>query len=327
MQNQSFKDTELSIVIPAFNEEKNIVLIYEEIIRTLLPLSLKSLEIIFVNDGSQDKTGEEIKKLTQLDHQVKLISLSRNFGHQNAILAGYKHSSFEYTVTLDADLQHPVTLIPKMLQIVLHNNTDIVITKRIDHSFDVKIFCAKLFYKCIGLISDFQILPGTADFRLLNRKALNALLEFKEYNLFYRGLINLIGFNQEILEYIPNKRNHGQSKYNLKRQIQFAIDCVTSTSTLPIRISTFLGIFFSLISFLYLIYALYMKLILNVAVTGWTSLIICILFIGGVQLTMLGIIGEYLGKIFFEVKNRPSYLISETVNLVCSNATSTHKDR
>lgn len=316
----------LSLVIPAYNEELNIYPLYQEILATLNQLNLTSYQIIFVDDGSSDKTFEIIMEIAKENPYVLGIALSKNFGNQNALKAGLEHASGEFIISMDADLQQPPALIKEMLEAV-NKGYDVVLTKRLDTGADFRILAASAFYYLINTISNVSITYGSSDFRLLSRKALDSLLKFSEYNTFFRGLIPHLGFKQFIIEYKARQRHSGKSKLNLKKLMQLALNGITSSSILPLRLGTLMGLGISFVAFLYLAYALYIKLVLKDLISGWTSLIISVLFLGGIQLLILGIIGEYLGKIFFEVKKRPSYIIAQTTGLLVSHPTRTHEDR
>lgn len=289
----------ISVVIPAYNEAGNIKLIAEKVTTQLKTIG--DYEIIFVDDGSTDSTLEEIKEVIKAENNVKYISLSRNFGHQKALKAG-----------LDADLQHPPELINKLID-KWKEGFDIVYTIRKDlPNTDLnKKTTSKLFYKVVNKISDLDIPLGAADFRLLDRKVVNEMRKFKENYLFIRGIVSWLGFNQIGIEYNVQTRHFGKTKYTARKMISFALQGITSFSILPLRISIMFGLIVSFFSFLYTIYALIAKFILNTAIPGWTSILISVLFLGGIQLIFLGVIGEYLGKMFIETKNRPNYVIKE----------------
>lgn len=304
---------DLSIVIPVFNEEENISVLYEELKKVLSALKL-SYEIIFVNDGSQDRSVDKIEYLHQLDDHVKLISLSRNFGHQAAISAGLCYARGMATIMMDGDMQHPPDVI---VDLVKHwkEGYDIVYTIR-KYTMQASMFkrySARLFYWLINKMTKTRIPFGAADFRLLDHKVVKEINKFKERSLFYRGLISWIGFRQIAVPYQSPARVSGISSYSINRMIRFAIDGVTSFTSFPLRLSTFMGFIVSGLSFLYGIYAVLIGLFSDKTVAGWTSLIAVVLFIGGVQLITLGILGEYVGRIYDQVKERPVYIIHKKV--------------
>ena len=306
----SVKNT-LSVVIPTFNEEDNIELIYSKLKETIDPIGLKALELIFVDDGSHDNSLKIIKQIAANDDEVKYISFSRNFGHQFALKAGLDHARFQGVVSLDADLQHPVELIPNMIE-KWRSGADVVYSKRIDKSLPwFKRTSSKLFYRVVNLLSQIKLEDGVADFRLLDEKVIKALLRYKETNLFIRGIISSLGFNQVAIEYTPNKRHAGETKYSLYLMLRFALSGITSSSAKPLYFSIYFGVFFAFLAFIYSLYAIYVFAFSNGAIPGWTSIIASILLIGGIQLIMIGIIGIYLGKVFAQSKGRPNYIISD----------------
>jgi glycosyltransferase involved in cell wall biosynthesis len=301
----------ISIIVPCYNEENNITEISQRIRDQMEQLDV-DYELIFVDDGSIDNTAEIIKSLYIEEKRIKLISFSRNFGHQAAIIAGLNYCSGDCLIMMDADLQHPPELITKMIQ-KWKSGYDIVNTLRED-SKNLSFFkrhTSKGYYKLINIISKTKIEAGSADFRLIDRKVIDSFNEIGEYSLFIRGMINWVGFSSTSIRYKPNERFSGKSKYSLKKMVSFALDGITSFSSAPLQISMVFGLFCSFLSFIYMIYALYTKFFTDQALEGWTSTIISILFIGGIQLISIGILGEYLSKIFYEVKKRPRYIINK----------------
>lgn len=305
-------ELKISIVIPTFNEEGNIEILYQKISEAFEQIAHSNFEVIYVNDGSSDGSLEKVKQLGQIDSRVKFISFSRNFGHQNALKAGLDYADGNAVISMDADLQHPPALIPEMIRLWKEGN-EVVYSIRKDGkelSFFKKM-TSKLFYKIVNYLSDTKLEEGTADFRLLDRKVVNALRNYNESNLFFRGIIPTLGFKQIGIQYQPQERFSGTTKYSFSKMLKFALTGITSSSAKPLYFSIYLGLFFAVIAFLYGIYAIYVSLFTNDAVLGWTSLIASILFIGGLQLIMMGIVGVYLGKLFTQSKNRPNYIIDE----------------
>lgn len=304
---------EVSIVIPTYCEEGNIVELYEQLQLELSKIDVQSFEIIYVNDGSHDDSLRNIKELTTKDKRVKFIHFSRNFGHQNALRAGLDFAKGDAVISMDADLQHPPELISTLIEHWRAGNK-VVYTKRKDTN-DLSFFkklTSKMFYKLVNYLSETKLEEGTADFRLLDRSVVEALKNFNENNLFYRGIIPGLGFKQHGLEYIPNERFSGNTKYTFSKMVRFALTGITSSSAKPLYFSIYLGAFLALCSFFYALYAIYVSIFTTEAVAGWTSTIASILFIGGIQLMMLGIVGIYLGKLFSESKKRPNYIIEES---------------
>jgi glycosyltransferase involved in cell wall biosynthesis len=300
----------VSIVIPAFNEAGNIEQLVIKLKDTLM--DYHNYEILFVDDGSEDKTLEILKVLCRRYNRVRYISLSRNFGHQNALKAGLDHALGDCVITMDADLQHPPYLIPQLIT-KWQEGYEVVYTIRLDDpsvSF-LKRKTSNLFYKLMNWLSDIHIPKGTADFRLLDRSVVDVLKDTKEYHLFIRGITAWVGFRQYALEYVPDERYSGKSKYTIKRMAGFALTGITSFSLKPLRLSILLGLFFAVLAFGYGVYAILMKFFTDQAVPGWASVLASVMFIGGVQLIVLGIIGEYIGKLVMESKQRPHYVIKE----------------
>jgi len=300
----------LSIIVPIMNEQGNIKPLFKRIISALS--GIIPFELIFVDDGSTDDTLREIKKLVKIQDNVKYLSFSRNFGHQNALRAGLDFATGDAVVSLDGDLQHPPELIPKMIE-KWQEGYEIVYTIRED-SEDTSFFKKKTssgFYKLINYLSDVEIDEGSADFRLIDKKVLKILKDINENPIFYRGITKWIGFKQYALPYKVEKRQWGDTKYSVKKMFNFAILGITSFSIKPLRLSIMFGLLFTFLAFIYAIYAIWLKLFTDDTITGWTSMIILISLIGGIQLFLLGIMGEYLGKLFMESKNRPAYIVKE----------------
>ena len=304
---------EISIVIPTYCEEGNIFELFEKLLLELNKSNIHSCEIIYINDGSHDNSLLKIKELALRDERVKYIHFSRNFGHQNALRAGLDFANGDAVISMDADLQHPPELISTLIEHWKAGNK-VVYTKRKDTN-DLSFFkklTSKMFYKLVNYLSETKLEEGTADFRLLDRSVVEALKKFNENNLFYRGIIPGLGFKQYGIDYIPNERFSGQTKYTFSKMVRFALTGITSSSAKPLYFSIYLGAFLALCSFIYALYAIYVSIFTTEAVAGWTSTIASILFIGGIQLMMLGIVGIYLGKLFSESKKRPNYIIEES---------------
>ncbi|MFC2089184.1 glycosyltransferase family 2 protein [Bacteroidota bacterium] len=303
----------LSIILPSYHEEQNVKFIYDEILKALD--NTKDLELIYVDDGSTDNTFEEVKKLAEKDKRVRGIRFSRNFGQQAANLAGMHEARGDLIVMMDADGQHPPSIIPSMLK-MMEEGYDVVNTRRI-YSEHVGLFrkiFSRLFYKVISFLSEVNIDNSQVDFRLVNRKALDAFLQFQEHNRFNRGLFTWMGFRQTQIEFTADNRNAGKSNYNFRNLRALAVDGITSFSIRPLKISLYMGLIVLILGIIYAIYAI-INYFTGVPNPGWTSLITTILILGGTQLLSLGIIGEYLGRIFYESKKRPLYFISDKVGV------------
>lgn len=302
----------VSIILPCFNEEGNIVEIYEKI-KTQINTIGYDFELIFIDDGSTDQTLHTIKSLTRADNRVKCISFSRNFGHQAALKAGFDFCHGDCAITMDADLQHPPSLLAEMIE-NWENGFEIVFTLRKDESETrfFKRFTSNFFYKLMNYMSGLNLQKGAADFRLIDRKIIDIFKDqISEYHLFYRGLISWVGFKTKSIEYSPSPRHTGKTKYTFMKMLNFALNGITSFSIKPLRLSIIIGFILAFMSFVYAIYAVVASVLLNQTIVGWTSLIFSVLFIGGIQLIFMGIIGEYIGKIFIEIKQRPIYLVKE----------------
>jgi dolichol-phosphate mannosyltransferase len=300
----------VSVVVPAFNEAENLPLLLDRLTRALSPYD--DHEIVIVDDGSKDDTVKILRAYATKDARLRYISLSRNFGHQSALKAGLDSATGNCVICLDADLQHPPEHIGAMMQRWREGFEVVNMVRQDDPSTPLlKRVTAKLFYRFLNAISDFEIRPGTADFRLLDRRVVNALASLEERTLFLRGALPWLGFRQCYIDYVPESRAHGQTKYDLHRMLILALDGITSSSIRPLRLSTYLGLIMAGLGTIYASYALILKLFSGYAISGWASLLVAIMTFGGVQLLMLGIIGEYLGKVLVEVKHRPSYIVRE----------------
>ena len=301
-------DFTVSVVIPCFNERDNLPVLYRQLVEVLQ--NYPSHEMLFVDDGSSDDSHNIIKELAKGDGNVRYIMLSRNFGHQYALKAGLDHATGDCVISMDADLQHPPQLIPALIE-KWQQGFDVVNTIRGKQpSLPVgKRISSDMYYRLVNMLSTVEIKPGAADFRLLDRKVVDALKQFNENYLFLRGLIPWLGFRQTEIDFEPAIRHAGETKYSFVRMFRFALDGITSFSSRPLYLSIALGSVIAGLAFLYGIYALYMYLFTDATLPGWTSTTASVLFIGGIQLIMIGIIGIYLGKLFIENKKRPNYII------------------
>lgn len=300
----------VSIVISAYNEEENIDKLYEELNKVIKDIKGVSFEFIFVNDGSTDNTLKKVKSLQKKDENVKIVNFVRNYGHEIAMTAGMDYTKGDAVIFMDADLQHPPVYIKEMIT-KWQNGADIVLTKRINNQGTSKFykFCASLFYKILNFLSDIKIPEKTPDFRLIDRKYINFLKNFHEKDRIFRGLLSLVmpTENVEFIEFEAPKRYAGESKYNLTKSIRLAVDAITQFSTRPLKISIYLGLISAIISLCFGLYVIIGRFILLRPITSYVIIICAVTFIGAIQLIVLGIIGEYIGKIHMEVKNRPLY--------------------
>jgi dolichol-phosphate mannosyltransferase len=300
-----------SIVVPVFNEESVIDEFAKRVLKVMDSLG-KPYEIIFVDDGSTDATFRKASLLASKSQAVKALRLSRNFGHQRAITAGMDAASGEAVVVMDGDLQHPPELIPEMAR-KWAEGFHVVNTARMETEgipLKKKLF-SKIFYRVINIDSEVPIYPDAADFRLMDRAAVEAFRQLREQDRFVRGLTSWIGFKQTSVPFNAPERHSGKSKYTLRKMVKFAVNGIISFTTLPLKAVGTFGLIVAAASFFYAAFALYEKLVLGITVEGWTSLLVGILFLGGVQLISIGVLGAYIARIFTQVKNRPLYFVQE----------------
>lgn len=301
----------ISVVVPSYNEEGNISVLATRLVAVLKALPY-NYEVIFIDDGSSDGTLEQLKTLTSLDENLYYLELSRNFGHQNALKAGYDCANGDCIISMDGDMQHPPELIPQFIE-KWEQGYDVVYTTR-EYQDEATIFKTKssdLFYRMINSISDTKLEKGTADFRLIDRKVANVLNHINENGIFMRGMIKWLGFKQYAIHYTAEARFSGKSKYTVKKMVRFAVEGITAFSVRPLYMATGMGIFFASCAILYVPYIL-ISYYSGHVVSGWASVLASIVFFGGVQLMVLGIIGIYLGKLFMQAKQRPNYIIRST---------------
>lgn len=304
----------ITIVVPCYNEEDMLNLFYQEINRVSKEIKKATFEFIFVDDGSIDKTLDVIKTLNNKDKRVRYISFSRNFGKEAAMYAGLEAATGTYIAVMDADLQDPPALLKEMFEVLESGKYDCCATKstsRNGYSFFRKIF-TKWFYKIIGILSKTEMVAGARDFRLMNRKMVNAIISMKEYNRYSKGIFSFVGFKTKWIEFENQDRQCGKSKFNFYKLFSYAIEGIVAFSTKPLIISALIGVIFCLISFFMIIFIIIRTLIWTDPVGGWPSLVCIIFMVGGIQLFCTGIIGIYLSKTYLETKNRPIYIVNET---------------
>jgi len=307
------KSLDISIVLPVFNEEKNLVQLYQELAEVIKNAGIKTHEIIFINDGSTDDSLTVIKEIVTKDRNVKYIDLSRNFGQQIALSAGIEKVSGKFIVIMDSDMQDPPEVI-----IDLYNKAkegyDVVYAKRKQRKGEsvFKRLTANLFYRILRSITRCNIPVDAGDFRIISAKVANILKQMPEQHKFLRGQVAWIGLKQTSVEFDRDPRKSGKTGYSISKMLRFAVDGITAFSDFPLKLATFLGFFVSIISFILMLWALYQRLIAQQYVQGWTSLILSVLFLGGITLIAIGIIGEYIGRIGSNIRNRPLYIINET---------------
>ena len=303
---------QLSIIIPIFNEEQILPELFQRLTNAAKSIT-SDYELIFVNDGSKDKSIDILKQFSKEDENVKYIDFSRNFGHQIAVTAGLDYSSGQAVVIIDGDLQDPPELIPEMYK-KYEEGYPVVYAKRKERKGETpfKKLTAKLFYRILQKLTSVDIPLDTGDFRLIDRKVVDNLKKMTEQNKFLRGQIAWMGYKSTYVEFIRDERRFGNTGYPLSRMVKFAIDGITGFSNKPLVYVRNMGILVSIIAFLIMLYALYSYFILERVITGWTSMIVASMFIGGIQLLSIGIIGEYIGRINTDVRNRPLYFVNES---------------
>ena len=303
----------LSIIVPCYNEEPSLPLFYEEASRVLTSLD-RGYELIFVNDGSKDNTLGILKGLAEKDEHVTYLSFSRNFGKEAAMYAGFCHAKGDYVAVMDADLQDPPSLLPDMIAILDGGDFDSVATCRSDRKGEppLRSWFAKKFYKLANRYSDADIHDGARDFRLMTRDMVDAIVAMDEYNRFSKGIFGWVGFRTYWLPYKNINRVAGETKWNFWKLFRYGMDGMISFSQAPLDLASLLGLIMTLISFLALIFIIVRKLIFGDPVAGWASTICIIVFIGGIQMAFLGIIGQYLAKTYLETKRRPHFIIAES---------------
>jgi dolichol-phosphate mannosyltransferase len=303
---------DFSIIIPIYNEEKNIYILCERLTKVVEAMQV-SYEFIFINDGSRDNSMALIKAISTNNSHIKYINFSRNFGHQVAVTAGLDYCTGQAIAIIDADLQDPPELLMEMYD-KMKEGFEVVYAKRRSRAGEnfLKKFTAKLFYRVLAKITSVEIPVDTGDFRIMDRKIVDVLKQMPEQQKYLRGQIPWIGFRQTFVEYDRDERNAGETGYTFRKMLRFALDGITSFSTTPLKFATASGFIVSFISFVWILYALYARFIIKNYVAGWTSIMIAVLFIGGVQLICIGIIGEYISRMSANIRNRPLYVVGET---------------
>ena len=304
---------ELSIIVPCLNEQESIPLFYEELIKVLTKMDI-TYEIIFIDDGSKDATLQKMKELSQRDSNVVYLSFSKNFGKEAAMYAGFVNARGRYVAVMDADLQDPPALLPKMLEKVESGAYDSVATRRVSRKGEPRIrsFFARRFYQLINKISDADIVDGARDYRLMKREMVEAIVAMEEYNRFSKGIYGWIGFKTYWLPYENVERVAGESKWSFWKLFRYAIEGFINFSKAPLEIVSWTGIGMTFVSVLVLIFIVLRRLLFGDPVAGWASLICVIIFVGGIQMFSIGIMGQYISRMYMETKKRPHYIVSET---------------
>ena len=305
----------ISVIVSCYNEEESLPLFYKETERVRQKdFEGIDFEYIFVNDGSKDKTLEEIKKLREQDKKVRYISFSRNFGKEAAMLAGLDASTGDYVTLMDADLQDPPALLRKMYDIIKNDGYDCVGTRRVTRKGEppIRSFFARIFYKLINKMSKVEMVDGARDYRLMTRQMVDSIISIREYNRYSKGLFSFVGFNTKWLEYENVERVAGETKWSFWKLFKYALEGITAFSTTPLVFSSVLGLIFCLVAFVMIIFIIIRTIAYGDPTSGWPSMVCIIFFVSGIQLFSLGIIGQYLSKAYLEVKHRPIYIIKET---------------
>lgn len=303
--------TFLSIVVPCFNEEESVEIFLKEICREL---DGYDFEVIYVNDGSTDNTLENIKDLASSNSNVKYISFSRNFGKESALYAGLMNASGDLVCVMDADLQHPPSMVGEMIEIISNENVDVVAARRTTRKGESKIksFFSHLFYKVFNRVSNLDLVEGATDFRVMTRQVVDSILQLAEYNRFSKGLFQWVGFETRWIEYENVERVAGETTWSFWGLFSYSIEGIVAFTSLPLSISTFLGTIISVIAFIYMVFIIAKYLIYSDSVQGFATIMCAILLLGGIQLLSIGILGKYLEKTYLETKGRPIFIVKES---------------
>ena len=306
----------LSVIVPSYNEEENIFDFYEELMKNAPFFQSRELdvEVIYIDDGSKDRTVEKVKELAGKDKRVHLVSFSRNFGKEAAIYAGLQKAKGDYAVLMDCDLQDPPALLPEMFRYI-DEGYDSVATRRVTRKGEppIRSFFARMFYRIMNKISKTEIVDGARDYRLMSRQVVDSILAMAEYNRFTKGIFGWVGYETKWLEYENIERKKGETKWSFWKLFLYSLDGITAFSTVPLAIASFMGVLFCVLAFLMIAFVIVRKLIFGDPTSGWPSLVCIILLCSGVQLFCVGIVGQYLSKTYMEVKKRPIYLVKEEI--------------
>lgn len=312
----------VSIVVPCYNEEKVLPLFYAEITKVMSQMQEKypelDFELLFINDGSKDGTLQEFRKMATMDHRVRYVSFSRNFGKEAGMYAGLQHAKGDYVVIMDADLQHPPAFLPQMYEYVKDGEYDCATTRRVSRKGESKIrsWFSRKFYKIMNHISQTEIVDGAQDFRFMTRQMVNAILEMKEYNRFSKGIFSWVGFRTRYIPYENVERAAGTTSWSFKSLFKYSLEGIFAFSTAPLALASLLGIVSCLLAFIMILVVVIKYLAFGDTVQGYATTICVILLMGGLQLFCTGIVGQYLSKTYLETKNRPIYLVQETEEAV-----------
>jgi len=308
------KKEKITVIVSCYNEEESLPLFYKEINKITKKMDEIDFEFMLVNDGSNDKTLEIMRALSQKDSRIRYISFSRNFGKEAAMYAGLENATGDYITLMDADLQDPPSMLPKMFKIIKEENYDSVGTRRVTRKGEppIRSFFARCFYKIINKMSKVEMVDGARDYRLMTRQVVNSIISLKEYNRYSKGLFSFVGYDTKWLEYENVERVAGETKWSFWKLFKYAVEGIVAFTTAPLAIASILGIIICLIAFIAIIVIVVKTLVLGDPVGGWPSMVCILLFVSGIQLFCMGIIGQYLAKTYLETKNRPIYIIKET---------------
>lgn len=304
----------ISVVVPCYNEEPTLAILYEELNRVIGQMQEYDFEFVFVNDGSKDRTLAILKELAEIDARVKYISFSRNFGKEAALFAGLNNAKGDIVATMDADMQDPPSLLPELVGYVASGEYDNAATRRVTRKGEppIRSFFARMFYKMMHHMTDIHIVDGARDYRVMNRPMVDSILAMQEYNRFSKGIFAWVGYETKWVEFENVERSAGETKWSFWKLLRYSVDGIVSFSNTPINMASYLGLFLTGISALALIFIVGRALMFGDPVAGWPSTASIITFIGGVQLFVMGVMGQYISKTYMEVKNRPHYIIKDT---------------
>lgn len=304
----------ISIVVPCYNEEPTLNILYEELNKVTATMSEYGFEYIFINDGSKDKTLDILKEMAQKDIRVKYVSFSRNFGKEAALLAGLKNAKGDFVATMDADMQDPPSLLPEMVSYVVSGEYDNAATRRVSRKGEpiIRSFFARMFYRVMRRITDIEIMDGARDYRVMNRPMVDSIIALQEYNRFSKGIFSWVGFETKWIEFENVERSAGETQWSFWKLLHYSIEGMVSFSDAPINIASWLGLIMTGVSVIALIFLFLRALIFGDPVAGWPSLACIMTFIAGIQLFVMGMMGQYISKTYMEVKNRPHYIVKDS---------------
>lgn len=304
----------ISIVVPCYNEEPTLGILYEELNKVTTSMSDYAFEYVFINDGSKDKTLAILKEMSEQDERVKYVSFSRNFGKEAALLAGLKNAKGQLVATMDADMQDPPALLPELVAYVESGEYDNAATRRVTRKGEpiIRSFFARMFYRVMRRITDIEIVDGARDYRVMNRPMVDSIIALKEYNRFSKGIFSWVGFETKWVEFENVERSAGETKWSFWKLLRYSVDGMVSFSDAPINIASWLGLIMTGVSVIALLFLFLRALIFGDPVAGWPSLACIMTFIAGIQLFVMGVMGQYISKTYMEVKRRPHYIVKDS---------------